>query len=102
MKKIAMRISKKLACEICGESKENVLELFDLKLGNKVVTLCDDCVQQVLSKTLKANVEVNSKLKTKHDLAILKKRKERIKIGTSNISVNEALSSVDVPKESRG
>lgn len=41
------------------------------------LTLCDYCNDQLLHKTLKASCNVNGKLKSKEDLAVINKRREK-------------------------
>ena len=55
MPNIKMRVSKSNKCSCCGEKRQNSLEIFDICLGETIVTICDLCNEELLSKTLKAN-----------------------------------------------
>lgn len=77
MVKIKMRISKDECCRCisCGNSREQSLEMFELKIGAFTFFLCDSCNEVILQKALKANCLVNGKLKTKNDLKVIRKRR---------------------------
>ena len=99
--KIKMRVNKsknddsEIKCASCGKNKNQVLNMFDLKIGNIIVQICDECNQDLFSKTLKANVFVNERLKSKRDIAIINKRRRLTKEEKTNgISINEALKEV--------
>lgn len=77
--KIRMRTikntSKNLTCDICNSDINNVLNLFEIAFNNNLyVTICDRCNNQLLMKTLKADILVSSRTKDKHDIAIIDKR----------------------------
>jgi hypothetical protein len=76
---IRMRASKNenAKCCECGKGKEKSLEVFDVMIGNEVITICDECMNKLLSKSLKASCMVNAKLKSNHDLAIISTRNRR-------------------------
>lgn len=61
-------------CYNCGISAQDVLDMFDLKIGNVVVTICDMCNEQLLQKTLTAEVRKNQRTKSPRDVAIIHKR----------------------------
>lgn len=97
--KIRMRVNKQsnLSCEVCGKSKEQSLEMFDLMIGSVIHTLCDQCVEKVFSKTLSATCIVNHKIKSKKDLSIIMQRNESIykcieSERKDKLSITEALS----------
>lgn len=98
--KIRMRINKhNTVCETCGDGSSQVLEMFDLMIGDTVHTLCDRCVDKLFSKTLTAVCGVDHKLKSQHDLAIIRKRnmsKSILGSGSKHTSINEALSGVKI------
>lgn len=80
MKKLVkMRINKNdeaVCCE-CGNDREKSLELYDICIGGNVITICDECNDKVLSKTLSASCRLHERLKTKTDLRILRNRSIR-------------------------
>ena len=73
---IKMRNNKELdsiCCE-CGHHRSDVLDMFDLCVGGNVFTICDECNEQILFKTLKAECAKNGRVKTQHDMAVMRKR----------------------------
>ena len=90
MKTIKMRINKKSnsKCIVCGNTNKNSLEIYDIAIGDKIVTICDLCNDQLFRKTLKATVMLQGRLKDKHDMAIIRKRNMMLK---PSMSINQAL-----------
>lgn len=77
---IKMRINKSddAVCKVCGHTKKNSLELFDIAFTDKhIITICDKCNDRLFDKTLKASCGVNGKLKSKKDLAVISSRKKK-------------------------
>ena len=73
---IKMRNNKdvdSICCE-CGDSRRNVLDMFDLCIGGNVFTICDMCNEQLFFKTLKAECNKNARVKTPQDMAVMRKR----------------------------
>lgn len=65
-------------CKICGATRKQSLEIFEIMFTEKAkLTLCDLCNDKLLYKTLKASCNVNGKLKSKEDIAVINKRKEK-------------------------
>lgn len=60
-------------CE-CGKGIEDSLEMFDLRIGKNIICICDLCNDKILTKTLKASCSINSKVKQKRDMAVIRKR----------------------------
>lgn len=94
--KIRMRINKHSdsVCETCGEGSSQVLEMFDLMIGSTIHTICDRCADQIFHKTLSATCGVNAKVKSQHDLAIIRKRNSYTTNCGSHTTLNEALSDI--------
>lgn len=97
--KIRMRINKHdTVCETCGDGSSQVLEMFDLMIGDTVHTICDRCVNKIFSKTLTAVCGVDHKIKSQHDLAIIRKRNismsKLIESNSKHTSISEALAGV--------
>ena len=63
-------------CE-CGDYQGEVLNMFDIQVGNKTFTICDQCNEVLLRKCLSAEVMKNGRVKTQHDLSIIRKRKRK-------------------------
>lgn len=72
-----IKVDTKATCDICGATKKQSLELFEIMFNpDKKVTICDLCNEKLLTKTLRANCMINERLKTKQDITIIRKRKE--------------------------
>ena len=74
---IKMRVNKdgdEIRCQCCNQNRKNSLEMFDLMVGQTYLRLCDVCVEQLFSKTLKATCMVNRKLKSPADMRVIRKR----------------------------
>ena len=73
---IKMRNNKErdaVCCE-CGETQSQVLNMFDLCIGNKVFTICDVCNEKLFYKTLHASVLIQERVKSQHDMKIIRTR----------------------------
>lgn len=70
MKDFKMRVNVKTdsECEFCGAKWKNVEEMYDLKIGNEINTICRDCEQQLFLKLLTADCKYIGKLKSKEDI----------------------------------
>jgi len=77
---IRMRINKDddAKCKVCGATRKNSLELFDIALADKnvmtIITICDLCNEVLFNKTLRATCVVNGKAKSQTDMAIIRNR----------------------------
>lgn len=65
---------KNAVCCECGSPQDEVLNMFDLLIGGKVLTVCDVCNEEILYKTLRANVMKNERVKSQRDLRIIRRR----------------------------
>lgn len=76
---IKMRVNKfqYAECCECGCTRDESLELFDIMLGGDIITVCDMCNNQLLRKALSASCMVDSRVKDKRDLEIIKMRQVR-------------------------
>ena len=72
--KMRNNTDKEATCCECGDSQNEVLNMFDLLVGGKVLTICDVCNEKILYKTLHANVLKNGRVKSQHDLTIIRRR----------------------------
>ena len=90
--KIKMRVRKdnKGICKCCGGTDKNTIDLFDLCLGDEVITICDECNELLFNKTLKATVYVNSRVKSDKDLAIKASRRSKL-FKSDDRSLNDCL-----------
>lgn len=76
---IKMRVNRFQGSECCecGCGKGEALELFDICIGGDIITVCDMCNNQLLRKVLSASCMVDSRVKDKRDLEIIKMRQVR-------------------------
>ena len=70
--------SEAICCE-CGETQDQVLNMFDLCINGTIFTLCDACNDKLFSKCLHASVMRNGRVKSQRDMRIIheRQRKER-------------------------
>ena len=73
-----MRNNKDLnsVCCECGQTRKEVLDMFDIKIGGIVLTICDACNEALFSKTLRAECYKNGRVKSQHDLSIIRRRSD--------------------------
>lgn len=78
---IKMRNNTKLnsVCCECGDSQKEVLNMFDLCIGGQIFTLCDSCNEQLFKKTLSAECYKNGRVKSQQDIAIINRRKSKLR-----------------------
>ena len=67
-------------CE-CGEGQREILNMFDLLVGDTILTICDVCNEKILTKTLKAECFKNGRVKSHHDINIINERKRKQGLG---------------------
>lgn len=75
-----------VCCE-CGENQKQVLNMFDLRIGGNILTICDACNEALFYKTLNAECMKNARIKYPRDIAIINKRKQNM--GLRRTSVDE-------------
>lgn len=81
-------------CDICENSRNISLEMYDILFVTPhiKITLCDECCDRLFSKTLRAVTLLQAKTKSKHDMAIINKRKHgTIKETSDHLTINEAM-----------
>lgn len=66
-----------ICCE-CGESQDQVLNMFDLCIGDNIFTICDACNEKLFRKCLSAECMKNARIKSQKDMAIIRKRKNKV------------------------
>lgn len=77
---IKMRNNKNvnsICCE-CGKHRKDVLDMFDLCIGDAIFTICDSCNEKVFYKCLSAECYKNGRVKSQHDIAIINRRKRAV------------------------
>lgn len=73
--KMRNNIDPKAICCNCKETQEQVLNMFDLRIGNTVLTVCDVCNEKVLNKCLRAECSKNARTKSNKDMQIINRRR---------------------------
>lgn len=79
MSGIKMRVNKleSAKCDCCGCERSQALDMYDIRLGRSqafVITICDGCNEELFKKTLRASCMTNDRLKSKEDIAIIRRR----------------------------
>jgi hypothetical protein len=76
MARIKMRLNKDedAICTCCKNGRDLSLDMYDVKIGNVYFTICDTCNEMLLAKSLRASCLTNGRLKSKEDIAIIKRR----------------------------
>ena len=69
---IKMRVNrdKESICFNCCTTWKNTPEMYDLAIGKEnhiILPLCQKCIRELFTKTLKADVKYNAKLKSDED-----------------------------------
>lgn len=73
---IKIRINHKSSeCELCNNKKDKTLEMYDIKIGDYIITFCDECQEVLFKKLLTSTVNLQGKLKSNKDLKIINSRK---------------------------
>lgn len=72
--KMRNNTDKNAVCCECGETQDQVLNMFDLCIGGVVFTICDVCNEAIFSKTLRAECYKNGRVKQPRDISIINKR----------------------------
>lgn len=67
---IKMRVSKdaEAQCDSCGATKEEALDLFDVKVGSTLVVVCDECMEALFNKALSAKCHTNGRVKSPREI----------------------------------
>ena len=70
--------NKDAVCCECGETQNQVLNMFDLYISGILFTICDVCNEKLFNKCLSAECMKNSRVKTQRDISIINKRKQKL------------------------
>ena len=73
---IKMRNNLKLdsVCCECGQTRKQVLDMFDVCIGGNIFTICDLCNEALFRKTLSASCQTNGRVKSREDIMIINSR----------------------------
>ena len=74
-----MRVSKDRneKCICCNKGIEQSLEIFNICFGDVIVTICDRCNEDLLTKSVRASCLVNHRVKSKRDMQIIQERSKK-------------------------
>ena len=73
---VKMRVSKDRneKCICCNKGIEQSLEIFNICFGDVIVTICDKCNEDLLTKSVRASCLVNHRVKSKRDMQVIQER----------------------------
>lgn len=76
---IKMRVSKDAdaVCVSCGATIDQSVDIFDIKIGSEIVTLCDDCMNVLMTKALNATCYTNGRVKQPSEIKKINDRSRR-------------------------
>lgn len=76
---IRMRTNKEpeAVCYECGNGRKRSLELFDVCIGEHMLTICDVCNEHLFRKTLSASCRVSERVKKPRDMDVISGRSKR-------------------------
>lgn len=76
---IKMRVSKNadVVCASCGATIDRSVDIFDIKIGSEIVTLCDDCMSILMTKALNATCYTNGRVKQPNEIKKINDRSRR-------------------------
>lgn len=78
--KMRLNESRDSLCDNCKRGQNDVLNIFDVRIGNTTFVLCDSCIESLFNRCLHAITFVNGRIKSKKDLAIINgRRNDRMK-----------------------
>lgn len=93
--KMRSNSDKEAFCMECGDEQDQVLNMFDICIAGEIITVCDKCNETLFNKTLHAECLKSGRLKSKKDMAIIRKRASRIGLKhEKHVSIAEALRDV--------
>ena len=74
--KVAMRISKnkEAKCACCGNGIEKSVDIFDMKIGDNIFSVCDLCIEDIIYKAIKAKSYTNGRVKSEREIAKINER----------------------------
>ena len=76
---VKMRVSKDRneKCICCNKGIEQSLEIFNICFGDVIVTICDKCNEDLLTKSVRASCLVNHRVKSKRDMQVIQERSKK-------------------------
>lgn len=91
-----MRVTKEResACCECGREWKNVSEMYDLKIGDNISTICRKCSNVLFQKLLKAACAYDGRVKTNEDMARIRRDNAEHEEVKGHLTVSQALKGV--------
>lgn len=76
---IKMRVSKddNAVCASCGATIDRSVDIFDIKIGSEIITLCDDCMKVLMTKALNATCYTNGRVKQPNEIKKINDKSRR-------------------------
>lgn len=76
---IKMRVQKKkdTCCSACECKPDEAIDFFDVMVGDTIFTICDECVEVLMMKSLNAKCYTNGRIKQQSDIRIANRRAEK-------------------------
>lgn len=75
--KMRVRKQKDECCDACRCKPDEALDLFDVMIGDTLLTVCDDCMEILMIKSLNAKCYTNGRLKQAKDIRISNRRQAK-------------------------
>ncbi len=79
------------SCTSCGASWEESVEMFEYRIGKQSGVLCDVCLREMFSKSLKVTTLIDGETKDRRQLAVKQMRANKNTKPSNMMSLNEAL-----------
>lgn len=73
--KMRNNTDKEAFCCECGDTQNEVLNMFDLCIADTIFTICDVCNEKIFNKCLSAECMKNGRVKYPRDIQIINRRK---------------------------
>lgn len=67
-------------CSSCGATRGGSLEIYDIRVGSVVFSVCDRCNEVLFNKVLKAQVDLQGRVRTPNDQRVIRER-TRLRLG---------------------
>lgn len=78
-------------CTSCGASWEESVDMYEYRIGKQSGVLCDVCLKEMFSKSLKVTTIIDGEKKDRRQLAVKQMRASKKMKPSNMMSLNEAL-----------
>ena len=79
------------SCSSCGASWEESVDMYEYRIGKQSGVLCDVCLKEMFSKSLKVTTLIDGEKKDRRQLAVKQMRAGKNIKPSNKTSLNEAL-----------